>query len=101
MIHIYCDLCQRKIENGEIRYIVRLETYPADDNTDPMIEMEDDRDHLLEIHQALELQQPVEGQDLDEEVYVELKFDLCPECRRRLLKNPLGRDLVQLQFSEN
>ncbi len=101
MIHIYCDLCQRKIEDSETRYIVRLETFPADDHSDPELELEEDRDHLLEIHQALETQQPVEGQDLDEQVFIEMQFDLCPECRRRFMRNPLGRDLVQLQFSQN
>ena len=101
MIHFYCDLCQRRIDEDETRFTVKLEAYPANDNLDADLEVEDDRDHLLEIHEALELRQDPQGQDLDEEVYVEMKFDLCPECHRRFIRNPLGRDLVQLHFSEN
>ncbi len=101
MIHFYCDLCQRKIDEDETRFIVKLEAFPANDPVDADTEMDDDRDHLLEIHNALEMQATPQGVDYDEEVYVELKFDLCAECRRRFIRNPLGRDLVQLHFSQN
>ena len=31
----------------------------------------------------------------DDEVYQQLRFDLCPECRKKFLKHPLGREAVQ------
>ncbi len=101
MIQFYCDLCQRKIEDDEIRYVVKLESFPVSDNVGVELELEDDRDHLLEIHEAIELQQDPQGHDVDADLVVEMTFDLCPECRRRVVRNPLGRDLVQLHFSEN
>jgi hypothetical protein len=35
-------------------------------------------------------------------VYEQLRFDLCPECRKKFLKNPLGREYSkQFDFSKN
>ena len=98
MIHYSCDLCHRKIEPAhDQRYVVKIEVFAA---LDPLQEgeEEDDRDHLLEVHEALE------QLTLDEssELYRELRFDLCPECCRKYAKNPLGREPAkQFNFSEN
>ena len=38
----------------------------------------------------------------DDDVYQTMRFDLCPECRKRFLKHPLGREAVkQFDFSQN
>ena len=38
----------------------------------------------------------------DEDVYQQLRFDLCPECRKKFMKAPLGREtLKQFDFSQN
>ena len=42
------------------------------------------------------------SEDIGDDVYQQLRFDLCPECRKRFLKNPLGRKHAeQFDFSKN
>ena len=101
MIHYTCDCCQRAIDSREeVRYVVRLEVYAA---LDPMEEeTDDDRDHLQEIQDVLESLDELEGGELGEDVYSNQRFDLCSECRKLFLKNPLGRAAMHaMGFSEN
>jgi hypothetical protein len=53
---------------------------------------EDDRDHLEEIQDILERMEDADDEQIGEEVFQQLRFDLCPDCRRKFLKNPLGRE---------
>ncbi len=102
MIHYSCDLCKRDLDPKEdLRFVVKLEIYAA---FDPMESEEDadDRDHLQELQEILERVEGAEDPEIGDDVYQQLRFDLCPECRQRFLKNPLGRDLAkQLNFSKN
>lgn len=101
MIHYTCDCCKRTIDTTtELRYIVRLEVYAA---LDPVAdELDDERDHLLEIQEVLErLDDPLEEEVCDE-VYHQKRYDLCSECRRQFVQNPLGRPTTsQVHFSQN
>ena len=100
MIRFTCDLCKREIDPEEdLRYVVKLEIYAA---FDPLALEEDDRDHLQEIQDILERSEDLDSDQIGDDVYQQLRFDLCPECRRRFLKNPLGRESTNiLNFSEN
>ena len=53
MIHFSCDRCKRVLGNDELRYVVRLEVQAMVDPVDGE-ELDDDRDHLLELHEILE-----------------------------------------------
>jgi hypothetical protein len=65
-------------------------------------EEEGDRDHLQEIHEMLEHMDDLDNDRVGEEVYQQLRFDLCPECRKKFVKNPLGREVANVfHFSEN
>ena len=101
MIHYTCDLCKRELDPGEdLRYVVKIEVYAA---FDPMVIEEDgDRDHLGEIQDLIERLEDAESDQIGDDVYQRLRFDLCPECRRRFAKNPLGREGSKvLDFSNN
>jgi len=101
MIRYICDLCKKELDPEEaLRYVVKMEICAA---LDPAgFEEEDDRDHLSEIQEILKRLEDAEDDQIGEEVYQLLRFDLCPECRKKFLKNPLGRDNVKvLDFSEN
>ena len=101
MIHFTCDCCKRPIdsENG-VRYIVRLEVYASLDPAED--ELNDDRDHLLEIHDILENLEDDESEQIGDEVYHHVRYDLCSDCRRRFVKNPLGQPASQqFDFSQN
>jgi hypothetical protein len=104
MIRYSCDLCKREIEpEQDLRYVIKMEIYAA---LDPAVtnEEEEDRDHLQEIQDILERIEDAESDDIGEDVYQQLRFDLCPECRKKFMKNPLGREIVAakaLGFSKN
>ena len=101
MIRYCCDMCKRDLDpDDEIRYEVKIEICAA---FDPQVteDDEDDRDHLEEIQDMLERLGDVDT-EVGEDVYRELRFDLCPECRRKFVKNPLGREVAKaLDFSQN
>lgn len=101
MIHYTCDLCKREIDpDDDLRYVVKIEISAA---FDPVVREEpDDRDHLQEIQELLEQLEDSAGDEVGEEIFQQLHFDLCPECRKRFCKNPLGREnLKALNFSKN
>jgi len=101
MIRYSCDLCKRELDPEEdLRYVVRMEVYAAFDPS--VIDDEDDRDHLQEIQDVLERLGDAESDQIGEDVFQALRFDLCPECRKKFLKNPLGREPAKaLGFSKN
>lgn len=102
MIHYTCDRCKRSIDpEQELRYVVKLEIQAAMEPLD-CDDVEDDRDHLLEIHEILERLEDEESDAIAEDVYQKQRYDLCPECYRQYIKNPIGRELTaQFGFSNN
>lgn len=106
MLHYSCDLCKRPLDSeNELRYVVKLEVYAA---FDPLSvdDGEDDRDSLADLHDALERidsadEALLDGAQIGDEVYQQLRFDLCPECRKKFMKNPLGRKADKHDFSRN
>jgi hypothetical protein len=90
MIRYSCDLCKRELDpQDDLRYVVKIEVFAA---LDPAVgDDEDDRDHLEEIQEVLERLEESPCEAIGDDVYQQLRFDLCPECRRRFVKNPLGR----------
>ena|SRR3989304_9339188 len=101
MIHFTCDVCKRKLDaETDLRYVIRMEVYAALDHGD--VAIDSDRDHLQEIDDVLEGLDDLEVSQIGEEVYQQLRFDLCSECRKKFLLDPLGRRLAQqLDFSQN
>jgi hypothetical protein len=103
MIHFVCDVCKCEISpEQDLRYVVRMEVYAALDDGPGGID--EDRDHLEEIHEILERSDDNDlgNQQLGEHVYQQLRFDLCSECRKKFIRDPLGRRIVgHLDFSKN
>ena len=102
MIRYSCDLCKRELDPQEdLRYVVKMEVYAA---FDPIasLEEEDDRDHLQEIQDILERIEDSEDDRIGDDVYQQLRFDLCSECRKKFIENPLGREVTKaFGFSDN
>lgn len=101
MRHYSCDLCGKDLDpENSACYQVRVDIAPVLDP--PATAADDDRDYLQELNEVLSQQAEVPAGDLAERVPAELHFDLCPQCTRRFLKNPLGRrQSKQVNFSEN
>jgi hypothetical protein len=99
MIHYSCDRCKRTIDpQDELRYVVKMEISAV---VEP-VEIDDERDHLLEVHEILEKLNDSDIEELDDEGNRQQRFDLCPECYGQFVKNPIGRDVAaQLGFSSN
>ena len=102
MIHYSCDRCKRPIPVQEcIRYVVKMEIEAA--IGDGSNECPDaDLDCLSEMDEILE---NMEDDLLDEDlsiVHQRRQYDLCPNCYREFIKNPVGREkLVPFGFSKN
>jgi hypothetical protein len=98
MVHYSCDLCKRRLDpEDDLRYVVKIEVFAAYD-PNASTEDDDDRDHLQEIQDILETMEDAEDERIGDDVYQQLRFDLCPECRRKFLKNPLAREMPAKAF---
>jgi hypothetical protein len=101
MIHFTCDCCHRVIDSElEVRYVVRMEVYASLDDT---AVREEERDHLAEIEDILESMDDLEDDQIGDDVYSQVRYDLCSDCRRKFVKNPLGRmgATAKVDFSKN
>ena len=102
MIHYSCDRCGRPISACEsMRYVVKMEIEATIEPT-PQESAEDEHDCLLEMDNTLERLEQEFGDDCESIVYERKRFDLCPECYRKFIKNPVGREkMVPFGFSHN
>ena len=99
MLHFSCDLCGKPL--GEQRYVVKLEVFPAFD-PDAIDEQSLDADHLEEVSEMIVEMEAGGKSELEDCSAKAFRFDLCPRCREKYQKDPLGRDtLRRLNFSEN
>lgn len=102
MIHFTCDLCGKDLtDSGVRRYVVKIAAYAGfDPNEITQEDLEDD--HMEAISKLLQHDETLSSQDLDDDAYKGFRFDLCPSCHQRFIKDPLSRDLLRsLNFSEN
>ena len=101
MIHYSCDRCKRSIDvSVERRHVIKIE---AETVLEPTAtgELDDDRDHLLEIHEALEAAYQ-NDEDFDLEDTLRQTYDLCSECFHKFIRDPLALDAaVHVGFSYN
>ena len=102
MIHYTCDRCKRTLDPTEdLRFVVKMEVCAAMEPVDSQ-PIEDDRDHLLEVHEILERCEDEQDACLSDHIYRKRRYDLCPECHRKFIKNPLAREhATQFGFSQN
>ena len=101
MIHYSCDRCKRTIEpDEELRYAVSIKIEVALDSAE--YEADDDRDHLVELNEILERLDDSEREEISQSAYLHRRFDLCSDCQREYVKNPLSvAAAAKLGFSEN
>ena len=101
MIHYSCDRCKRVLDPArDARHVVKIQ---VDTVLDPAREeeLDDDRDYLDELDDALQ------EVDLEDDFLLDclsgsLRFDLCSECYRKYLRDPLGAESqVRVGFSRN
>ena len=101
MIHHSCDRCKRSIEpDEELRYSVSIKIEVTIDSSE--YESDDERDHLVELNEILDRLDDADREEISQSAYQLRRFDLCSDCHREYLKNPLALDAsAKLGFSEN
>jgi len=90
MIRYRCDKCGCDMTaNDPRRFIVKLEVYAA---AAPIEFNENDpaKDHSEEINRLLKQLANADPDEIENQTYRALRFDLCRECQRKLLEHPLG-----------
>lgn len=98
MLHFSCDLCGQQLKDD--RYVARIEVYPAFD-PDEITEADLEADQMQQVAEMIAHMEAT-GENLIEDCEArKLRFDLCPNCRKRYLKDPLGRNKTPMRFSEN
>jgi len=96
MLHFSCDLCGCQLDDQ--RFVVKLEAFPAFD-PDQLSPADLDADHLEEVAQQLNAGDVEPLDDCETKTF---RFDLCPRCHRKYVRDPLGRDAARrLAFSKN
>ena len=103
MLHITCDYCHREILPGvNPRYVVKIEVFAAHDPAE-LTEADLDEDHMEAISQLLrDAEDQLVEPDALTPVHKHFRYDLCPECHKKFLSDPLGKEAAQkFDFSEN
>jgi len=102
MLHYSCDLCGKELlVNEDVRYVAKIEVYAA---YDPLEITEEDleKDHLEEISKLIKQMEHMDPQELEDQVYKCFRFDLCPDCHKKFLRDPLGKESARsISFSKN
>ena len=100
MLNFTCDHCGRELRPGEEqRYVVKIEAYAAEDPC-AITEADLEEDHMEAVSALLSEIEDV-GADIDEP-HKQIRYDLCHECHKRFIHDPLGKDNSQkLFFSKN
>jgi hypothetical protein len=102
MLHVTCDLCGKEMSPGDDqRYVVKIEVF-AGHNPEEITEADLDEDHMEAVSQLLrDMDDDLEDMDLEPSNH-SFRYDLCPECRKRFVRDPLAKESAQkFDFSNN
>lgn len=99
MLHFSCDFCGKDLLPGGVaRFVVKMEAFAATDPAE-LTDADTDPDAVEEMARLLKEQE--EGGDEPVPARKKLRFDLCTGCYEKFLADPLGREKVEFDFSEN
>jgi hypothetical protein len=103
MLHFSCDSCGKALSaDAGGRYVVKVESFAAHD-PDALTDADLAEDQLAEMSSFLEDLESLElGENVTAPTTTALRFDLCPECHRKFLRDPLNRETApKFDFSKN
>lgn len=102
VIHYSCDSCKRPIHSKhDLRYVVHMDIRARMDCEHSQVE-DEDRDLLQEVGDILDTAMELDSELIGEDICRQMQFDLCANCYRRFVKNPLGREnTADVTFSNN
>ena len=90
-------MCGKDLDATAERFIVKLEVFAAAETT-AILEEDLESDHLEEIAELLreESETPTPTP-----AYQERRYDLCTDCQKTFLANPLKHETQKFDFSPN
>lgn len=90
MIRYRCDGCGIDLaSDGSNHFIVKIEAFAAAGKTE--FTREDlRRDHQAELSRLIDKLEAQSPDEIEDQVYRALRFDLCPGCHRSFLDAPLA-----------
>jgi hypothetical protein len=103
MMHFTCDLCGKGLTPGQDdRYVVKIEVFAAHD-PGKLTEADLEDDHLEAVSDLL---QDMTGQEEEQGAFPptskQFRYDLCPACHQKFVRDPLSKDNSQkFDFSKN
>ena len=102
MLHVTCDLCGKELRPGEDpHFVVKVEVFAVHDPSE-LTEADLDEDHMEAFGELLREMEASATTDAVPPACQQMRYDLCPACRQRYLRDPLGKDAAQkFDFSEN
>src|SRR5262249_12085427 len=102
MLHFTCDLCGKELlPQGDHRYVVKIEVFAAHDPRE-LTEADLDEDHMEAVSQLLRDVEDSADPETETPSNKKFRYDLCPECQKKFLRDPLGKEQEQkFDFSEN
>jgi hypothetical protein len=101
MLRVTCDGCGKELHPGHDHYVVKIEVFAAHDPTE-LTEEDLEEDHLEAVAEMIRHAEESDEPDALEPATRHLRYDLCPKCRTRYLRDPLSKVTGQkLHFSEN
>ena len=100
MLHVTCDQCGKQLRAGEDHYVVKIEAFAAHDPAE-ITEADLEEDHMEAVSELLrEMEEGEEAAVAPARRH--FRYDLCPACHQRYLRDPLSREPAQkFDFSEN
>lgn len=89
-MHKYiCDICKKELDENGLIYELNIEIKAKYNKLE--INLKDLLiDHMDEIRDLIEKTAGMTPEKLQDDIYQSMSFHLCPACKQRYAKNPLG-----------
>ena len=103
MVHFTCDICGKDMSaTSDPRFIVKIEAFPGFD-PDEITHTDLDDDHMEAVSELLQRDpQAMSSEALIAPIQNSFRFDLCPNCHAKFIKDPLGKQFQRsFEFSKN
>ena len=102
MVHFTCDLCGKDLTaSDDPRYVVKIESFPGFDPTQ-ITEQDLDDDRMEAVSELLQRDEMLSSEEYEASQPKAFRFDLCPACHGKFVKDPLGKDYARsFDFSKN
>jgi len=84
-----CDMCGSRILPKDLRYVLKMNIFAAYDALE--IDPSDlEKDYKDEIRRLIDEMENMDPKQLEEDVFKKFTFDVCRQCHKKFIKDPLG-----------